>query len=297
MLPARTTGIFRRWHAARGAVLRKAIGSAALWVLLVLSPARVAAEPGPQAPAAVGDYQRAVEQALTAFREHKYSEARALFEQADRIERSARTLRGLGAADLALSHYTVAKTELEDALVDSRNPLTPEQRSEVLSWLSWMSSSLAALRFELSPSHASLVVDMERTTARLLLLDPGEHSISVHADGFEPADRSIMLERGKPQTLRVTLDKVTPSSIPNASVAAAETVKAPAAASAPALPSTPIHPPDAPALTERWWFWAGLAAIVAAGSVTAIVVSTRPAPAQYASGGLGGRVEALHGLP
>jgi hypothetical protein len=261
--------------------------------LIAMSPmaaARVAAEPAPQASTAAGEYGRAVERALTAFREHKFNEARALFEQADRLQRSARTLRGLGASDLALSRYTIAKTELEDALIDSRNPLTPDQRNEVLSWLAWMNSSLAVLRLELSPSHASLVVDTERTTARLLLLDPGEHSVRVHADGFEPFERNITLERDKPQLLHVVLDRVDQAGTRSQTAP----VKAPVAATTQALPTTPEHKP---ALTERWWFWTGLAAIVAAGSVTAIVLSTQPQPAPYASGGLGGKVEALHVQP
>ena len=102
----------------------------------------------------------------------------------------------------------------------------------------------AQLAVESAPTGAVLVVDgTPRGTASPraeLLMPAGPHRIVARAEGYDDADLSVLLAAGESRAVRVDMRRSVP-------------------------------------LTGRWYFWAGLGTVVAAGVVTTIaLVSDRP---------------------
>lgn len=87
-------------------------------------------------------YARAIEQAVAAFNAKQYDVARAHFAEAHAARPSARTWRGLGAADYELGRWPEATEELTKALDDARSPLSGELRARTEAMLA---SARAAL--------------------------------------------------------------------------------------------------------------------------------------------------------
>jgi hypothetical protein len=75
-------------------------------------------------------YAKAIEQAVRAFNEGRFVEARTHFGQAHALWPSARTWRGLGSTDFELGHYEEAVQELSQALRDPRGALSPALRTQ-----------------------------------------------------------------------------------------------------------------------------------------------------------------------
>jgi tetratricopeptide (TPR) repeat protein len=224
--------------------------------------------------AAPEDYEHVIARALTAYAGKRFDEARSLFEQAHTLQPSARTLRGLGLTAFALNRYTVAKPELEAALIDERKPLTREQRDEVIKFLTWMRTNLGTLRLEFSPAHAIALVDAAPVNPGSQLLELGAHALEVRANGYESREEHFVLEHEKPLNLRIDLFRL-PSDPAVVAEPQAQTRSTLLAANQPERDASP-------SLVEHWWFWTALAVVVG-GSAVAIVAAThqpsaRPLP-------------------
>lgn len=159
-----------------------------------------------------------------------------------------------------------------------------------------------------------------------VLLDPGAHVLTVSRTGFADAVRNETLGPGVSRELRLELDRL-PATIRVASkpeggqvlVDDADVGLTPVSISRPAgkyrvlvkkkgfLPfetqaaldpgqavdvTAPLRE-DKPALTQRWWFWAG-AGVILAGAAATTYALTRPDPERPAvdGGGLGWAVRA-----
>ncbi|HET6333524.1 MAG TPA: hypothetical protein VFG30_09945, partial [Polyangiales bacterium] len=83
---------------------------------------------------------------MEAFDAQDYAKARELFEQAYGLRPNARVLRGLGISALHLERFTVSKRELTEALTETKQPLTANQREGVKELLSWMQLNLGTLQ-------------------------------------------------------------------------------------------------------------------------------------------------------
>jgi len=152
------------------------------------------------------DYERSIDDGIAAFGQHRYTAARKLFARAHAIRPSARTLRALGATDFALDDYTIAKRELEQALVHEVNPLSEDQRREALGILSWMKDNLATVVLQVAPAGARATIDGAAVDPGDVLLVPGSHQLEVSADGFRTHQQSFALERaGMRKILQVAL--------------------------------------------------------------------------------------------
>src|SRR5689334_2350734 len=93
---------------------------------------QAAPKPAPTTTTGAGnsaEYARTIAAALRAFNLHHWDDALALFEQAHAQKPNARTLRGMGQCQYELHHYAAAASYLTQALIDSRNPLPPDQRN------------------------------------------------------------------------------------------------------------------------------------------------------------------------
>lgn len=222
---------------------------------------------------ASSEYDTLIQQASDAYGARQFEQARDLFEQAHLRQPSARTLRGLGIAAFALNRYTQARPELEASLVDTRKPLTRDQRREVSDILSWMKQSLGTLRLELTPPHALALIDDRATTPGTNLLELGDHLLLVRATGYTTREQTFLLERDHPLTLRVELQRD-----------AEPVVTAPAPNLAPPAVPTTTEPQRDDSASEsrsvfgRWWFWTIAGVVIASSVVTVWAVTHQPEP-------------------
>lgn len=143
-------------------------------------------------------YQSLVDTGLEAFHASKFELARECFVHAHAQLGSARTLRALGMVDLALDNYSLARQELDGALVHPDNPLTEEQRREVNELLDWMRNSLGILRLEYQPRMAIAAVDDKPIAPGDLMLELGEHQLRIEAPGYRPYRKRFGIAAGQP---------------------------------------------------------------------------------------------------
>jgi tetratricopeptide (TPR) repeat protein len=230
-----------------------------------------------------GRYEATIDRAMLEFDAGRFVAARGLFERAHALRPSARTLRGLGVTALALKRYNAAREELNGALVDARRPLTEAQRVQVTQLLDWMQKDLARLRLELSPSHARAFVDDQPVSAGVTWLDAGEHRLIVNAEGFRPQDRTFRLFAQQELALGIEL-------VPDPEPLA----QAPSRALSPSAPTRSPPEDEGAALTQRWWFWTGLAVVAVAGASVTLVLLNQADP-EHEPGGIGGVVRTLRG--
>jgi tetratricopeptide (TPR) repeat protein len=253
---------------------------AALCLVLALWAAPLAAQ-------GVGarDYERVIQDALTEFDTGNYAEAYALFQRAHELSPSARTLRGLGITSFELKRYVRAEDELSAALADKRRTLTKAQRDEVSSLLERTHNYIGRVEVELEPASASLLLDGHEVSDRRLRLELGDHQLAARAAGFQDATLRVHVDAGQTQQLKLALTPV------DLQKGIAEASAAPAASpvTSPARKDEGTHP----AIHRRWWFWTAIGVVVAAGAVTAVVLTTRDHSKAPEPGDVGGVISTL----
>lgn len=132
------------------------------------------------------------------------------------------------------------------------------------------------------PGAAIFIDGQSYGTAPLagVLLTPGSHAVEARRDGFEPDQKSIIVRAGRDYTVSFHLrpavgggrtpvasaDRPTaPVLTPKASLMQDDAAVALGTETRDEVKSTP--------LTSRWYFWAGVGAVVAAGVVGTVVMT------------------------
>jgi tetratricopeptide (TPR) repeat protein len=291
----------RRWLLG---VLRAA-ALVALWGVLHAVNAQASAQSHADGDTASTspEYDKALDRALDAFEAQDYARARELFERAYEIRPNARVLRGLGISALHLERFTVAKRELKEALRESKQPLTANQRDGVTELLSWMQLNLGTLQLRLQPAKARVMLDDEPVTGSELVLKPGAHRVFVNADGFASQEHEVEIAAGQEKTLEVALSQNAVKSPEAAAVSAAEAAST-VPIDEPAEASPPIgrlHEPtrdrESSTVFERWWFWTAVGVVVAGGVATTVALTSTGPAKSYEHGGLGGVIMPLGRTP
>lgn len=133
---------------------------------------------------------------------------------------------------------------------------------------------------------ARVLVDGEergRTPLDDLLLSAGSHEIVVEQEGFRPESQRIAVRAGKEYTVNFNLR-------PGALAKTDEPRTPVLTPSAVAEPSPFTQPPTEVAvskpLTQRWYFWAGVGAVVAAAAVGTVVATSQPLNPNSVCGGV-----------
>ena len=150
-------------------------------------------------------YDVLIREALSEFNALNYAEARSLFERAHALRPNARTLRGLGITAFELKRYVQAIQELEAALVETRTALTAKQHAEVEALIDKARGFVGKVRLELTPPDADVLVDGQPAAGSELVLDLGEHQVSVRADGYRDETIKLVIDGGEQITRRVEL--------------------------------------------------------------------------------------------
>ncbi len=234
-----------------------------LFVVLAFSASGGAAQDRKADAAA---YREAIARALQEFNLGHWTEAKVFFTQAHALKPSARTLRGMGLAAYESRNYVEALEHLQAAVTSNVQPLTPDMRGAATRLIEQMRQFVMRVEVELQPASAELRVDGKLApldAEGTILLDPGEHELSVLANGFEPLRRRISTEGGRSTRLHLVLTPepvraVAPGSKPQPMAASVELARAPV---------EDTEPEPASGSSARWYLVGGGAALAAAGGV------------------------------
>jgi hypothetical protein len=154
-----------------------------------------------------------------------------LFERAHAIDPTARTLRTIGMSAFNQGDLVAALQNLEAALVDTRKPLTDEQRTHVLGLIDRANREVGRYRLRLSPQGATLLVD-GRSPALIgadeLVLLPGPHELRLSAPGYATQARSLEVQAQDRAPLDWSLAPGDAASAPESTPAPASAPPAPA---------------------------------------------------------------------
>jgi len=218
-------------------------------------------------------YEQVVSDGLRAYQAGQYPEARARFERAHALSPSARTLRALGMTAVELRQYTAARSELEAALADTRQPLTEAQRDEVTQMLTWMGSTLGTVRIATEPSTARILIDGLAAAGRCML-EPGPHELRVEAEGYEASEHRFDVTAGQERSFEVTLLRVPVAAVPPLTPATQLTAASQPAGSVFAQPVSGPQDRSSGSVLEKWWFWTAIGVAVVAGTTVAVVAAS-----------------------
>lgn len=142
-------------------------------------------------------YRELIRQAAREYEINRWAEAKLYFEKAHALYPNARTLRGLGLVAFALRDYVTAIGQLEAALADEVQPLTPLLRDQIAKQLARARQFVGRMKVVLEPSDAELIVDdwlPVRTRDGSVWLNPGSHDLIVSRKGYETETRRISVQ-------------------------------------------------------------------------------------------------------
>ena len=164
----------------------------------------VRAEPPLTATPAQSAYEPLIEEALQAYETGRYAEARSMFRKAHALNPTSRTLRGIGMCSFNLGDYTDAVYQLEQALVDTRKPLSEDQLAHTRDLISRANARVGRFRLRLTPPEAVLRVDGNAALileGNELLVETGQHEIEARAPGYLTAHNNLRVDGGDRTTL------------------------------------------------------------------------------------------------
>jgi hypothetical protein len=147
---------------------------------------------------------------MAMFREHRYGEARQIFEEVVRREPTPQRWYSLGLAARAMSRYTQAIDAFEHFLAAPPANATPELLTEVRGHIAEMRQHLGALTLTVTPATATPLLDgrpLALPTERVVL-DPGAHVLEITVADHRPERREFSVDSGATVTLQITLAPV-----------------------------------------------------------------------------------------
>jgi hypothetical protein len=210
-------------------------------------------------------YTALVARGVTAFEAGRYLEARELMFRAHQLYPNARTARGMGLAAFEAGRYALAVIDFEHALADPRQPMSDTQREEVERLQAEANGSVARFRLTGQLPGAVILVDAEPPVwdaGGFLLVDAGEHSLSLQPAGSDARTLTLLAEGGHWSELDLTTLRIAARQPPpnpwHASAAVplapeAEPDPAPVPPAATANAPQPSAPRRAPSAAEPTW--------------------------------------------
>lgn len=119
-----------------------------------------------------------------------------------------------------------------------------------------------------------------------VMLPPGTHDIVVQREGFRPETQRIAVRAGKEYTVDVNLRPEAVASADEPRQAHLTPSATASASPSPLTHQTPSVSSDSTPLTQRWYFWAGVGAVVTAAAVgTVVATSSQPLDPNKVCGG------------
>lgn len=155
-----------------------------------------------------GDYQHRRKREERA--KKYYARALKAYEKAFELYPLAQIYFPIGLAEQKLGRYLDAIRHYQQLLDEVEN-IKPALKAEVDKRMAQVKKKISVLTIKVEPDGATIGVDGEEKGSSPLalpvFLKPGEHTISVTADGRVPYEKKITLEAGD-QTHEVTMERV-----------------------------------------------------------------------------------------
>lgn len=179
----------------------------------------------------------AFQRGVAAYKDAKFDEALAAFNEANRIKPNPVVLYNIGQAEAELGKSASAVNHFEAYLAGAKN-IPAERRAEVKKEITRLSAKVAKLVVESSVAGAKVVVDGTVVGStpldKTLALDPGAHRVVVSRSGYDDFALDITAPAGEIYRLQAKLQK------PRQGVAAIDSEEP--GRRAPAPPVTPPAP-------------------------------------------------------
>jgi hypothetical protein len=169
---------------------------------LSAGPARAQEASRPEAvEAATLEARRHFKAGTKLYRDGNYGGALAEFEEAYRLKPGAGSLQNVALSQKGLFRYAEAAASLEQLLQRHGDELTEGERSAVGEALSELEGLIASIRLRVAPETARVLLDGRQLTPSdrqaPLILNVGEHTLSVDAPGYAPEKRLLRVPGGK----------------------------------------------------------------------------------------------------
>lgn len=165
-------------------------------------PGPAAPAPAPEAPdQATLDARRHFKSGTKLYRDGNYGGALAEFEEAYRLKPGAGSLQNVALSQKGLFRYAEAAASLEQLLARHASELSEAERKAVDDALAELRALIASVRLRVEPAHARVLLDGRSLSAADLaapiVLNVGEHALSVDAPGYAPERRVLRVAGGQ----------------------------------------------------------------------------------------------------
>jgi len=248
-----------RWGVLGAAVLATLHAAAAKADPPVATTPRATAEPA--SAQAEAQAERLLTEGRELFAQGKSEAALEKLRAAWALHRSYAIAANLGSAELDLGRMRDAAEHFDFALREMPASVEKAKRDAVSGYLQKARAAIGALRVQVEPAGARVLVDGDPAgTAPLpgeLFVEPGQHAVAAQADGFAPKGESVTVAAGeaKAVSLRLSRAVAVPSATPG--------------------PPPPPRVPDDRAPQMAIWVLVGAAAVVAGTYSLSIGVDVR----------------------
>lgn len=285
----------------------------ALVLVLVLAPA-----PAAYAGDASQDSKAIFDEGVKRLEAKDYAGAVAAFERSLSLKESLPALFNLAVAYRGVGRYADAKQSLSKfiSMLESAHA-AEDALSRANALLEELKKKLARVRITLRGSADSVQLgsmQLPAATTQVVDIDPGKYQVIARKEGYAPDTENVTAVEGeladivldptkKPLGAMLTVTAMPPDAkimIDGAVVASGRFERALAAgahrieivaadhktesrdvmveAGKDLAVDVTLEQDEAPAITERWWFWAGVVAVVAAGTATGIALGSSKRP-------------------
>lgn len=189
---------------------RRSIASLPVLAALLGAPAGTSAQPAPAAPASAADpADAAFRQGNALYKQQRYAEAKAAFEQAFKLKRSHDIAANLGFAELKLGLQRDAAEHLAFAVKNWPPTGKAENRESALHWLGIAKGAVMTLKVTVNVDGATVLVDGKAVGTSPLetevFVDPGTRTIGARLAGYADAEHAVQATQGGEQKVEIAL--------------------------------------------------------------------------------------------
>ncbi len=168
-----------------------------------------AAPAGAPSEAAIREASDHYEAGLALYADGEFKRAAIEFDRAYELVPNYRALYNIGQVRIQLHEYARASKALTAYLKEGGDKIDADRKKSVSDDLEMLATRTAQLAVESNEAGAEVLVDGELagTTplAEPLLLDTGDHRITVHKDGFDTREEAITLASRDSQSMRIDI--------------------------------------------------------------------------------------------
>lgn len=197
------------------------VSSTLVLAFVLASPAPAFADDAPATPAdsaapAAAPNEAAIREAsdhyeagLALYADGEFKRAAIEFDRAYELVPNYRALYNIGQVRIQLHDYARASKALKAYLKEGGDKIDADRRKSVSDDLEMLATRTATLAVESNQAGAEVLVDgdLAGTTPlpEPLLLDTGDHRITVHKDGFDTREETVTLASRDSQSLRIDI--------------------------------------------------------------------------------------------